>query len=136
MPSSVETFSVTKFLPGELTIIFASVIFTRTQSAQLDTAKNIISFAAQPRLLCRGRNSTHGRAVVFVPRSRADSLSRKSVVFECLCRMEAGARGLTWPSQQALTASALRASGTIARISRAFKIWRIDILIARRGTSE
>src|SRR6516164_2441827 len=54
MPSSVETFSVTKFLPGELTITFASVIFTRTPSAQSDPAKNIISFAAQPRLLCRG----------------------------------------------------------------------------------
>src|SRR5215469_3273921 len=47
MPSSVETFSVTKFLPGELTITFASAIFTRTPSAQLK-----ISSAA--RLSCWG----------------------------------------------------------------------------------
>ena len=46
-------------------------------------------------------------------------------------RIEAGASGVTGPSRQRATASALRASGTTQTISRASRIWRIEIEIAR-----
>ena len=49
--------------------------------------------------------------------------------------MEAGALELISPSRHALTAAAFRASGTTATISSAFKICRIDMEMARVGTS-
>ena len=61
--------------------------------------------------------------------------SRYSVVFACVCRIDAGAIGETGPSTHAFTAFAFRASGTTAMISLDFRICRTDIEIARAGTS-
>src|SRR6266446_4005112 len=69
--------------------------------------------------------------------SRAEeSLSRKTVVFACLRRMDAGAIWLISPCRQDFTACAFRASGTTTRISFAFNICRTVMEIARVGTSE
>src|SRR5207244_11128753 len=76
-------------------------------------------------------------AVLCAGLNRAEEgLSRKTVVCACVRRMDAGASGLTSPSKQDFTACAFRASGTTARISFDFKIWRTDMEIARLGTSE
>ena len=77
MPSSVDTFSVTKFLPGELTITFASVIFTRTPTAQSDPAKNIIGFAAQPRIIVQGAETQLTGEPSFLCRGVAPTLCRE-----------------------------------------------------------
>ena len=57
------------------------------------------------------------------------------MVAGCVCRIDDGWTFVTSPSRQSRTAFALRASGTMQRTSRAFRIWRIDMEIARRGTS-
>src|SRR4029079_8119976 len=62
-------------------------------------------------------------------RSAAEGASRYTVVPGCCCRIDAGCCGLTGPSRQSRTACALRASGTMQRISSASRIWRIDIEI-------
>src|SRR5687767_8136615 len=67
--------------------------------------------------------------------SDADSRSRYSVVLSCVRRIDAGAIGEMSPSTHALTASAFRASGTMQMISRALRICRTDMEIARFGTS-
>ena len=56
------------------------------------------------------------------------------MVFACVRRMEAGARGVIFPSKQDFTAWAFLASGTMQRISFDFKICRTDMEIARVGT--
>ena len=58
-------------------------------------------------------------------------VSRNSVASWCVRRIDAGAIGDTSPSTHIRTATALRDSGTIATIARAFRICRIDIEIAR-----
>src|SRR4029453_14065059 len=68
-------------------------------------------------------------------RSAAEGASRYTVVPGCRWRTDAGCCGVTGPSRQSRTACALRASGTMHRISSASRIWRIDIEIARWGTS-
>ena len=49
--------------------------------------------------------------------------------------IDAGTSGVISPSSVFFTACALRESGTINTSSNAFIIWRIDIEIARVGTS-
>src|SRR5439155_21824025 len=72
---------------------------------------------------------------VVVASKPADAVSRNSDVSGCVRRIEAGAIGETSPSRHIRTAAALRASGTTATIARDFRICRIDIVIARAGTS-
>src|SRR5207245_330198 len=65
----------------------------------------------------------------------ADSRWRYTVVRACCCRADAGARGDTPPRTHDSTARAFLASGTTQMISRDFRICRMDIEIARDGTS-
>src|SRR5687768_15125586 len=65
----------------------------------------------------------------------AECVSRKTVVFGCVRKIEAGTIGLISPAKQSLTACALRASGATQIISLALRIWRTDIEIACLGTS-
>src|ERR1700683_1596850 len=52
MPSSVEIFSVTKFLPGEQMNILASLIFTRVP-------RDVLPACALPEFLALSRNTYH-----------------------------------------------------------------------------